>query len=298
MPFDSLGLAQPAFRRGFVDELTLDADTLVHRASDVLAIAPLVRNVTVRTTTYRDHEEAAARWAAVLGSPVLPRLEGLRFGVHHAAPVEYDPYGWPLHEAVSMLAAAAEHWPRLVAIVPSGFGGRAREQLLGSALIRRLAYIDLSDQEADNASAVLDAIPIGQLRGLRVDWRLTDRFLHEPLRSLKLDGGSPQIMRAIGNAVPLANLRELDLGPTYPAMVQALADAERLDSLRVLRCHGSLAPLQLEQVLQFPVVKRLEVLDLRGATEVECYRDVLASRFDGSLLAGPWPRTTTFGGCW
>jgi uncharacterized protein (TIGR02996 family) len=71
MPFDSLGLAQPAFRRGFVDELTLDADTLVNRANDVLGIAPLVRNLTVREMTGLDHEDTVARWSAVLASPVL-----------------------------------------------------------------------------------------------------------------------------------------------------------------------------------------------------------------------------------
>jgi uncharacterized protein (TIGR02996 family) len=295
MPFDRLGLAEPAFRRGFVDELTLDADTIVHRASEVLAIAPLLRNLTVRDMTGLDHEDTTAQWSAVLASPVMPRLAGLRFDISF---LPYAPDPLPHYEAVQMLAMAAERWPRLVAIAPSEFGGPALDRFVGSALIRRLAYIDLSQQEAETVSAILGAIPVGQLRGLRVDWRLTDRFLHEPLRSLELAGASPQIIRAIGNATALANLRELDLGWGDPPMVEALADAERLESLGVLRFSVRLSLAQLEALLEYPVVKRLEVLDLRGITEAERHRDRLARRFDGSLLVGARPRTTALGGCW
>jgi uncharacterized protein (TIGR02996 family) len=294
MPFESLGLCEPAFRRGFVDELTLDADTLVHRASDVLAIAPLLRNLTVREMTCISHEEAVARWSAVLASPVLPRLAGLRFDVSF---MPHAPDPLPHYEAVEMLATAADRWPRLVAIAPSEFGGRALDDFLGSALLRRLAYIDLSYQEAATVSAILGAIPIGQLRGLRVGAQWTDRYLHEPLRSLELGRASPQDIRAVGNATVLANLRELDLQWVEPPTVAALTDAERLDSLRVLRLNAPLSLAQLDALLEGPVLKRLEVLDLRGITEAERHRDVLASRFDGSLLVGARPRTAAFGGC-
>jgi hypothetical protein len=127
---------------------------------------------------------------------------------------------------------------------------------------------------------------------------LTDRFLHEPLRSLEIDGGSPRLMRAIGDSAALANLHELALGPTYRTMLDELAGVERLDSLQVLRLNAPLSAPQLEALFESPVVKRLEVLDLRGITEAERHRDVLASRFDGSLLVGALPRTTALGGCW
>jgi hypothetical protein len=105
-------------------------------------------------------------------------------------------------------------------------------------------------------------------------------------------------VRAIANAPGLAQLRELALGSMQWDAIVDLANARRLDALRVLRCRGQLNQFEVAQMLEWPLVKRLEVLDLRGVTDAARHGAELARRYDGILLVGATPTTAVLGECW
>jgi uncharacterized protein (TIGR02996 family) len=287
--------AHVRFRRGFVDVMTLDPDTLARRSSEVIARAPLLRMVNVEISG-GDRDGALAQWTEALGSPVLPRLHGLVIGAYHLPRDGEDPNEEAIPEAIAMLAEAAEHWP-LVALSMSGVTGTALDQFAASALVRRLRWIDLDLQRDAEAVRILDAIPRGELRGIRYR-KFNTRLLSEPLRFLAVDGARREDVRAIASAPGLVQLRELALGSMQWEAISDLASARRLDALRVLRCHGRFTQFEVAEMLEWPLVKRLEVLDLRGVVDAARHGAELARRYDGILLVGATPTTAVLGECW
>jgi uncharacterized protein (TIGR02996 family) len=287
-------LADPVFRRGFVHGASVSAEMLTRRSDELLAAAPLLRVVT--TDIFEHTRFNALVWIdQVLASPVLPQLEGVQLRVDRELdPIEDE----PVQQATAAFAVGAAKFPRLVALAIPSLRQEALRQFIHSDLVRRLSWIDVSAQQPDHAWSILDAIPSGQLRGVRLDWRWMDPLLHESLRTLTIRAGSrPALVRAIGNAIAFEDMHDLDLGITDWEAVQELARAGQLHALRVLRLQGPIAPSQLTTLLEFPVVKRLEVLDLRGVDAATFQRNELESRFDGVLLLGR-PKTRARGGCW
>jgi uncharacterized protein (TIGR02996 family) len=274
------------YRRGFVDEMTLDAETLARRGSEVLAVAPLLRMVHVEISG-GDRASALAQWSEALASPVLSRLHGLVIGVYYLPRDGEDPNEEAIPEAIAMLAEAAERWP-LDALSMSGVTGAALDRFVASALVRRLGSIDLDLQRDAEAARILDAIPRGQLRGIRYR-RFDARLVSEPLRFLAVDGARAEDVRAIASAPGLAQLRELDLGWTQWDALADVANARRLDALRVLRCRGRFTQFEVAAMLEWPLVQRLEVLDLRGVVDAARHGAELARRYDGILLVGTSP---------
>jgi uncharacterized protein (TIGR02996 family) len=283
------------YRRGFVDVMTLDPDTLARRGSEVIARAPLLRMVNVEISG-GDRDGALAQWTEALASPVLPRLQGLVIGAYYLPRHGEDPNEEAIPEAIAMLAEAAVHWP-LVALSMSGVRGAALDVLVTSALVRRLRWIDLDLQRDAEAERILDAIPRGQVRGIRYR-KFNTRLLSEPLRFLAVDGARREDVRAIAGAPGLVQLRELALGSMQWEALSDLASARRLDALRVLRCHGRFTQFEVAEMLEWPLVKRLEVLDLRGVVDAARHGAELARRYDGILLVGATPTTAVLGECW
>jgi uncharacterized protein (TIGR02996 family) len=286
---------EPRFRRGFVDEAIVAAQVLARESSELLGVAPLLR--IVKSDIAEDSPASAfARLEEILASRVVEQLEGLVMPIGHYVDREEREVR-PIDEAAVHLAEAGERLPRLVAFGSSWVRDEAAlARFVRAPLLRRLRWIDLSTQYT-SARAILDAIPRGQLRGVRWDTSWDDRLLDEPLHSLSFHvHGKTKVAYDIGRAPALANLHELGLGNSTFESLELLAEPKHLDALRILRFYGPLTPGQLRRMVKSPLVQRLDVLDLRGTKKVD-HAD-LARLFDGILLTGDRVTITALGECW
>src|SRR5690349_10686586 len=92
---------------------------------------------------------------------------------------------------------------------------------------------------------------------------------------------------AVGNSPALANLVELDVSGTLRSGMPPLHDAACLDSLRVLRIRSCFHMDHADKLLDWPVVRRIELLDLRcSGTPNDTFVARLPT-YDGIALYSP-----------
>ena len=110
-------------------------------------------------------------------------------------------------------------------------------------------------------------------------------------------------IRSLLGKPQLSQVVDLDLCATEWDAFQALRDVRGLPALRVLRYHWRRATqFDIAAMLEWPIVKRLELLDLRDVEDAYRHREELARRFDGVLLTSQpysWYATRAgLGECW
>ncbi len=231
------------FRRGFVEEATLFAQSFVERAEAMFALEPLR---TVRVTD--PGEEGAAQLAA---SPMVKRLEGLRLGNS---------------------SGGAER----------GIGVEGLSVLLGSRNLGGLTWLSFEEQFLDDLGAIAIAragpTSMPALRSLRIVGDSVSAIGVEALcstrwfRRLREVSLKSNALREVGaEALAFApgagaweelNLDENLLGD---AGARALAAHERLEALaRLSLQRNHIGPAGAQVLLDSPKLKGLKSLRLEG----------------------------------
>ena len=323
-PLRELVVAIPTFRRGFVDEVVVDAQVFAERGDDLFAAAPLLRAVVLDrlvgnldwTPEPLDPPDAVlARFAAAMASPAIAQLQGLHAYIAYCR-VNDSEHPPTVHESLardalpSLIAAA----PRLRALSYPDPGPDGVRVLAAAGTFAALDRIDLWGWSQESIAIALEAAPHVRSCSLPLlpndilvstlprlsnvdDLGLSIRYDAgadvaaaltnlRALRRLELFGVPPSIVDAIANAPGLENLHELVITTNANDGVRALHAAPRLDGLRVLRCRNRYMPRDdVRALFASPLARRLELVDLRINQAAHELYEELPAMFDGVVLA-------------
>jgi uncharacterized protein (TIGR02996 family) len=225
---------QFTFQRGFVEGAHLQPYHLLHHTADLLAGAPLLRELSLYA------EEGELRW--LRANPVLARLESLSFSSH----------GWgarPTWEPVGLA-----RWPRLprlrrLSLRMGRFGDRSAVALAAAPLLENVEDLDLGHNLIGPAGALaLARSPhLGRLRSLSLggnplgDAGACVLLRHGAFgRALEIDlsrtGIGDDTLRCLGDCRHLLQVEKLNLSHNALSAdgVEALAGAAHLAGLRSL----------------------------------------------------------------
>jgi uncharacterized protein (TIGR02996 family) len=254
------GLGGCVFRRGFIEEVTLDAQVLVARAAEIFGAAPI--------DSLRIHE-AGSLAAELAACPSLARVRRLHIG---SADGDSEPLG---DAGLAALAAS----PHLAGLEALSFGmeqiGEGLQALAGASWIGSLRSLDLSGNE------------IG-------DDALTSFLSDAPLRRLErlvLDGTGAGLgaVQALAEADRFGELRVLDLSNNQigGAGLASLAGSAHLPRLAALNLNGAyLEPGSLGPLGTAPWFAQLTELRLVGNNKLEL------NDLEALLGAPSFPRLT------
>lgn len=164
---DGLATA-PHFRRGFVDEVTVDVEVFLARGAELFERAPLLSAVRLEGLVADDAAEALIqRFVAVLESPHLERLAGFGYSIGVWEP--RNDAEWPGNKhslgdvAVGLLVAALPRLPNLVRLAPEPWD----LDFTAPDFLARFVELDLSSMHDVTIERILDAMPTkGRLRRL------------------------------------------------------------------------------------------------------------------------------------
>lgn len=316
------GLAKDCtFRRGVVDELSIDVETFEANEDEIWRRAPHVRWVRL------DHMFFQGSWAEV-----KPRVERIFasgrvrfFGAPHST-IRLDSRTMQsLGNAIGMWLCGTPDrlrplrglsftnveddllWELLkcddaVNIEELELEGRAlhrpsfdypRETPLRP---RRLKLMDNFTRGEDEVTA-LESLYTTPFMSRVTDLETTgiepilDHAWAENLRSLRIypDDDEPTLLDLVATSARLANLEHLRvdayLGPSFGPGLASLCAPARLDSLRTLRFHGATSE-SLRRLLASPLAQQLELIDVRGTKSLAEEADALRALWDGVLLVG------------
>lgn len=292
----------PVFRRGFVDEVVVDAEHFPELGEPLFAAAPALRAVRLDGITgnaeYEDENAVSARilerWQRTITCPSFGRLRGVGFSeIGYSCRVfgEVTP-GWESlgsHALAALLAVDTSRLDALDARSAAHGTGRGPSLLLASPLLKQLSRLSIWP---DNYNVTLDlfrALVDVRLRSLalygnyleKLDYPVLgtlielriesdDLELAIPLEKLERLAYAYSTVRnaSVEHAIAVApNLRELSLEGEHVPGWQRLARAE-LPRLRVLRVHGDdVTADEAEAILQMPCAARLEVLYVKRIDE-------------------------------
>ena len=278
---------QYAFRRGFVEAITLGAADFLSKGDDLLRLAP-VRQVCLL--------DAQDRLADLADSPLLNRLTGL--DLRHTN-------GLSAERAAPLLRS-----PRLAGLRSLGLCGTG---LVSSPGVRALAAcphltgltaLDLGDERGDEE--VRRGWLYRRAQGIYLNTPSIRALVESPfltgLRSLALSGGPPdgmpfEAMQLLLGSRMLAGLRELELQLSWTvqqhgtdSLLRLIGRSPQAAGLRRLRIAPKtpLNPLDANWVLPFPREACLTVL-----TTLEIERSRLSDSWVAALADGAFPALRT-----
>jgi uncharacterized protein (TIGR02996 family) len=297
------------FRRGMIDEVHVAADAFLAHFGKLVVSPPEIDTTLIEA----------------LASPHLERIEALALGLEVATPMRRTggaPVRFPVDQSLVPILEGV-NVPRLRVL--STYGALSPEGLLRlGPLLQRLEHVRVTGI-APAVRELFDRLAPGQLRSLCIDGEalggeIASVLAHPALariEDLRISGVRPvrdewidamqlpslaslrrlmihaatttEVISAVGKAPALANLVELDVSGTLRNGMPPLEDAARLDSLRVLRIRHCYDMHHADKVLDWPLARRLELLDLRcsGAPT-----DAFVARlptYDGFALYSPTP---------
>lgn len=309
------------FRRGVVDELSIDVETFEANEDEIWRRAPHARWIRLE----RMHFQGS--WADL--EPRVERLFAsgrLRYFGAPQATIRTDPQTmqslgnaigtWlcrspdrlrPLHGLSLTNVEDDLLWELLVC---EDAANLEELELEGRALHRRShpypkdtllrpRRLKLMDNftRGDDEVAALGSLYASPFMSRVTDLQTTalepilDHPWAENLRSLRIypDDDDPRLLELAASSPRLAKLEHLridaylgaDLNPGLPS----LGSPARLDSLRTLRFHGATSP-SLRRLLKSPIAEQLELIDVRGTNSLEREADALRALWDGVLLVG------------
>jgi uncharacterized protein (TIGR02996 family) len=265
-PFQAI-VRRCGFRRGFVEEVVVDAGHLVAHADTLFRLAP-VRHLAVRNV----HAFARGRGAAETALRLSPHLSRW-----HTLDLAFQHIGNP---GLHALIAHADLFPGLKALNLTGnsLGREGLAPLLGSSLLLQLDSLDLGnngvvDPDLERLTRSPGALRLTSLRlpscGLG---NASARLLADPtalprLTALSLGHNGLDVagVRALCSGALGPRLKELDFsfnplretGPAY------LADSENLPNLsRLNLSHASLGDEGVQALTNGPFLGQLTALDL------------------------------------
>jgi uncharacterized protein (TIGR02996 family) len=310
------------FRRGLIEEVHLAASAFVANADELFAVAPLARRIDLGRVV-ASVAEVDATLIEALASPHLERVEALALGLEIATPLRrsggqvvrfpVDRSLVPILEGANLprlrvlsthgamraegLAQLGPVLQRLEHVRVRDVAGHVRE-LFDRLAPRQLTSLCIDGEALGGALATVLAHPaLARLADLRISGvrRLRDEWIDAmqlpslaSLRRLMIhDATTSDVIVAIGKAPALANLVELDVSGTLRNGMPPLEDAPRLDSLRVLRIRDCYDMHHADKGLDWPLARRLEVVDMRcsgPATDAFLAR---AATWDGIALYSP-----------
>jgi uncharacterized protein (TIGR02996 family) len=214
------GLAvSPSFRRGFVDEVTVDAEVFVARGAELFERAPLLSAVRLDGLVADAAAEALIqRFVAVLESPHLERLAGLGYSIGVWEP--RSDAEWPGNKhslgdvAIGLLVAALPRLPKLVRLAPEPWD----LDFTAPDFLARFVELDLSAMHDVTIARILDAMPTaGRLRRLTLGTSYRAILGHPCIAALERVSARLPIenafrkIRRLEVAPHLTHLVELDL---------------------------------------------------------------------------------------
>jgi len=163
----------PRFRRGLVDEVSIDAGTFVECAEQLFEMAPLLRGVSLEGIYDEDAADFVFRkYRAAMGSPWMERLHGLRCQVGSYRVEGYESRHVDLAmaaEAMPILIDAVSRMPNLRALAMFDPEDRL-QQLIDTGLFARLDRFDFGNFSVDNVIVALDAFAPGRLVNVSLPW--------------------------------------------------------------------------------------------------------------------------------
>jgi len=310
------------FRRGLIDEVHVSAEEFLANADELFAAAPLARRLDLGKVIV-SAPEIDTTLVEALALPHLERIEALALGLEMAAPMRrtgrapvmfpIDASLVPILEGVDMprLRVLSTHGPlgpealmglgpllqRLEHVRVRGMAGHVRElfdrlapgQLTSLCIDGEALGADIASVLAHPALARLQDLRIAGVRRLRDEW--IDAMQLPSLASLRRlmihAATTTEVIVAIGKAPALANLVELDVSGTLRNGIPPLEDARRLDSLRVLRIRDCYDMHHADKILEWPLARRLELLDLRCSGVPTGAFVARAKAYDGLALYSP-----------
>ena len=287
-PFNGLGTG-PEFRRGFVEEVKIDARQYLRHAHGLFAAGP-IRHLHIH--------DIGNSLQAVFNSPYLGRLRALTVYAQHV--------GERLARAIARSPHLSEL--RVLNLGRNRLGNEAAEQLATAAGLSNLEELDLSENDLGEtgARAVAASPHFGRLRRLELRHNQvgpagaealagSDRLpslrrlglsgndvgiprlhslarasdlLRVPVFDLSANGlGAAGLKAIVARPPAAAGLRELDLSHNElgDAGVRVLAECPQMDGLQVLRLVNCLIGDDGARALATsPHLNRLVVLDLGG----------------------------------
>ena len=284
-------LYDPTFRRGFLEEMTLDARTFLELGERLFALHPL-RHVSITDAgqgAYSDPEGHRRHVSTLAASPLLARLTSM------GLPFIGDP-------GIEVLAASP-HLARLTSLdLARGQLGPARA-LAASPYLRHLTRLNLVANRIgpEGAEALAGSPFLAHLTDLNLDGissrhgdvenNISDRGAEALAASpyltrlakltLYLNGISDAGVRALAASSSLANLVELKLHGNYlitDAGVKALAASPHLARLQTLWLGGVGAP-GARALAASPALAGLWDLNVSISSTDEEARQVLRARF-------------------
>jgi uncharacterized protein (TIGR02996 family) len=299
----------PVFRRGFVDEVTVDTERFPEVGDRVFAAAPALRGVRFEgpRSTYEPEQEVAGSarllsiWQRAIACPAMRRVRGFGYGdFGYVCRVfgEVTP-GWESLGDPALVALLATDTSRLDCLDAYDSGYRGHEALFASAQLARLTRLALWSQGLNDTQDFLRALAGSRVRSLTL---IGDAFgvladpVYATLTELRVQAMDPKLAFATDRlerfafatetirddhvahlVASLHGVRELALdGDRVPGYRQ-LAQAE-LPRLRILRVHGSdIGRREAEEILQMPCAAQLEVLQLARISDPD--RAALEQRF-------------------
>ena len=314
----------PTYRRGFVDEVIVDARVFAERGAELFAAAPLLRAVVldglIGNQDYRPEPldppgDVLARFAAAMASPAVAHLQGLHVYIAYVVDnVRDDPPAVHVslgREALPSLVSAA---PRLRALAYPDPGPEGVRALADAGLFAAIERANLWGWSLPSIEIALAAMPhlrscalprlpstslipilarlanVVQL-GIEIDRDAGDEVSAaltslSSLRRLELFAVAVPIVRSIAESPALANVVELEITTSSFDGLRPLLDPPRLDALRVLRCRNRyMSHDEVRGLLASPLARRLELVDLRINYGAHQLHAQLPAMFDGVVLA-------------
>ncbi|MFO0735417.1 MAG: hypothetical protein U0270_06040 [Labilithrix sp.] len=303
------------FRRGFVDELTIDVRTFASRERELWRRAPRLRRLRFTGLTHRarmtgnapdpsDAREVCYWFDRILASGRVTNLQAIdpivkwsRLGPY----VDHEAYA---SDAVVDWLIASNAIERLVglelpAVAPETLWKLRRcarlEDLrlqidgfrpilgddFGDLRPRRLA---LTTMAAGPGPGEIPRVLGTNLSANLVDLRVPILPHVLPIASrLKILRGAPGDLEVIANAPELAGLEELELHVAEDCDYEPLLEPKHLDSLRVLRIVGDIEGDDALALLESPLASRIEALDLREPAKPVLAGQLASVSWDGCL---------------
>lgn len=295
------GLASdPVIRRGFVDEVVVDADQFPHIGDRLFEAAPALRGVKLDglTTSGIQEDEAAAaaqllkRWQHAITCRAFRRLRGVGLGAYGYECREFGEVtpGWDSVTDQALAALMKVDVSALTCIAIHTLAYRGHPSLYTSPQFAKLAHLAIYPDNLGDSQDLFEALPGTAIRSLTLGgeylgmltypalWTLAslriqamDLDLEKPLDNLERFAFATETIRdePVDRAVRFArNVRELSFdGDRVPGW-KRLATAE-LPNLRSLRVHGSdVGFAEAEAILRMPCAANLDVLYLKSIDDL------------------------------
>ena len=255
-------LYDPTFRRGFLEEMTLDARTFLELGERLFALHPL-RHVSITDAgqgEYSDPERHRRHVSTLAASPLMARLTSMGLP-------------WIGDQGIEVLAASP-HLARLTALnlFRGQLGPAGARALAASPYLGQLTNLDLSANRIgpEGAEALAGSPFLAHLTDLNLDG-ISSR--HGDVENNIGDWGA-EVLAASPHLTRLAKLT-LYLNGISDAGVRALAASPTLANLVGLKLHGNylITDAGVEALAASPHLTRLKTLWLGGV---------------GAREPGPW----------